>query len=215
MNSWIKQVAVNDKHRCHRKHREPIVMTPFWRLTVSLNDDPEHLMVLPPLDESLRDKITLLRCRYEPMPMPTGTPKEKGAFWAALKVEFPAFTHFLLNEWTPPPGIIESRFGVGHFHNPAILEALSDQSPEKRLLDLIDMELFCSPAPSTTKMRAIDVEKQLTQWDSNCKREAGKLLNFGNAAGAYLGRLAKSHPDRVRKDCVKGGTQWWALIPPD
>jgi hypothetical protein len=213
LGNQIKQVTVNEMHRCHRKHREPIMLPPFWRLTLSLNDDPEHLMVLPPLDESLSDKIMLLKCRKHDMPMPTGTPADKKTFFDALLGELPAFTYSLLNEWTLPEGIESDRFGVQHYHHPEILQALSVQSPEQRLLDLIEMEFFSSSAPSPMEKRATDIEKELTRWDGDCRHAAGKLLNFPSAMGTYLGRLSKSHPKRVQKGAVRDGTQYWVLNP--
>jgi len=214
LGSWIKQVTVNEMHRCHPKYQKPIMLPPFWRLTLSLNDDPEHLMVLPPLDESLNDKIILLKCDKHDMPMPTGSPKEKQAFMAALLGELPALVSFLLNEWTLPADMESSRFGVKHYHHPAVVEALSNQSPEQRLLDLIDMQMFKTPCPEPEIMRAIDVEKELTKWESDTKREAGKLLSYNTAAGTFLSRLSKSHPHRVERSTVRDGTQLWKINPP-
>jgi hypothetical protein len=45
----------------HAKHREALTLDPIWRMTISLNEEPESLQVLPPLDESLEDKIIILR----------------------------------------------------------------------------------------------------------------------------------------------------------
>ena len=57
----IKDITVNDVQSCHAKNRwQAISLRPFWRLSISLNDEPENLMVLPPVDESLSDKLMLL-----------------------------------------------------------------------------------------------------------------------------------------------------------
>jgi hypothetical protein len=40
-------------------------LKPFWRLSITLNDEPENLLILPPLDESLGDKIMLLRAQAQ------------------------------------------------------------------------------------------------------------------------------------------------------
>ena len=214
LGAGIKMATVNGSQRCERKYREALELNPFWRLTISVNDDPEHLMVLPPLDESLSDKIMLLKCRKHEMPMPAGTPAEKEAFWNALMPELPGFAYFLLNEWTVPGELTESRFGVKCYHHTDILEALSAQSPEQQLLDLIDMEIFSSDASGPETVRAIDVQKKLTRYESDCNTAATKLLSFPSATGTYLGRLSKSHPHRVEKGSPRDGTLYWVLNPP-
>jgi mono/diheme cytochrome c family protein len=82
--AYLKGIAANTCQSCHAKNRQPVTLTPFWRLSIPLNDEAENLMVLPPLDESLEDKIILLRARWEAMPMPTGTDEERAAFWQVL-----------------------------------------------------------------------------------------------------------------------------------
>ncbi len=76
----VLHLTTDLKQRCHAKHREPLTLTPFWRLSISVNDEPENLMVLPPIDESLGDKMILLKARRTEMPMPTGTTEERDAF---------------------------------------------------------------------------------------------------------------------------------------
>ena len=73
----IKEFTVNQVQSCHPKQRPAISLTPFWRLSISLNEEPENLLILPPFDESLRDKIILLKTNRCPMPMPTGTEAER------------------------------------------------------------------------------------------------------------------------------------------
>jgi hypothetical protein len=53
-------------------------------------------MILPPIDESLADKMILLRTYTHPMLMETETPEGRAAFWSALNSELPAFVHYLL-----------------------------------------------------------------------------------------------------------------------
>ena len=71
-------------------------------MTISLNDDPEALLVLPPLDDHIEDKIILLRASRFDLPMPTGTTAERGAFWDQLISELPAYVHWLLNDFEIP-----------------------------------------------------------------------------------------------------------------
>ena len=91
----IKQFTVNQVQSHHGKHRQAISLTPIWRLSISVNDEPENLLILPPIDESMRDKLMLLKAFKKPMPMPTNTAAEQKAFWHRIESELPGFLHFL------------------------------------------------------------------------------------------------------------------------
>jgi hypothetical protein len=78
--TYIKSVTASDCTPCFTKYRTPVTLSPFWRLTVSTNDEPENLMIIPVLDESLIDKVMLFETAKHPMPMPTATDAEREAF---------------------------------------------------------------------------------------------------------------------------------------
>ena len=44
----IKEIAVNVDQHCHGKGKTALTLTPVWRMTLSLNDEPERMQVLPP-----------------------------------------------------------------------------------------------------------------------------------------------------------------------
>lgn len=207
----IKGVTVNEGQRLHAKHRDAILLKPFWRLSVSLNDETENLMVLPPVDDSLADKMILLKVSRSVMPMPSDTGEEREAFWGQLLKELPAFISFL-ESWKIPDTLRCPRFGVRHYHNPEILEALDALAPELRLLSLIDATLFTLPH-TYADMTAEVLEQQLTGDGAVNRYEARKLLSWNNATGTYLGRLAKKRPDRV--ESTRSATERkWRLHPP-
>jgi hypothetical protein len=202
--SHLKSVTVNDVQRCHAKNRTPVSLTPFWRLTITINDEPENLMVLPPVDDSIADKIILLRANKRPMPMPTGTLDERHKFWDTLVAELPAYAHWLLHVWDIPTELLSQRFGITHFHHPDILRSLDDLAPEMRLMSLIDGELFKSPTTTEWNGTADELERRLTGSESTCQYEARRLFSFNTAAGVYLGRLAKKQAERVNQRRAKG-----------
>ena len=71
------------------------MLTPFWRLTMSMNEEPEDLMVLPPFDEGIADKIILVKGYDNELVRGMVTGQNQKAVWDAFKAEFPAFLHFL------------------------------------------------------------------------------------------------------------------------
>ena len=105
LGAHIKAFTVNETQSCHIKNRQALTLAPFWRLSISVNDEPENLMILPPISDSeqdsLGDKIILLRAGLADMPMPSEALEQREAFWQTLVSELPAFLHFLSN-WDVP-----------------------------------------------------------------------------------------------------------------
>jgi len=210
--SKIKDMTVNRDQRLHAKGRDALVLRPFWRVSFSLNDEPENLMALPPLDESIMDKISLFLCRKAEMPMPSVTSDERARFWDALRAELPAYVHWL-QSWTLPPELLAHRFGVTHWHHPRIVEEISGLAPEVQLLGFTDSLLFDSPAPGAWIGSAEELQRQLTGSDFRFWRQAEKLLSWSNACGVYLGRLAHKAPHRV-VNLRSGNRRDWRIMPP-
>jgi hypothetical protein len=220
----IKQFTVNHTQSCHDKGRRAITLTPFWRVSISVNDEPEAMMVLPPMSDSdqdsLSDKLFLLRARKVEMPMPTTDQHQREAFWRALVSGLPGFVHFLGN-WRIPEELRHGRFGVKTWHHPQLLAALESLAPETRLLGLIDEEIFSDSElgegavvrgkQTAWKGRAEKLEATLFR--SSFGYEAKKLLSWSSATGTYLGRLASKRPDRVEKD-RSSESRDWIVFPP-
>jgi hypothetical protein len=202
----LKNLTVIDWQRCHAKNRVAISLTPFWRLTVSVNDEPENLMVLPPIDDSIEDNLIILRASKSPMPMPTTTLEQRKAFWETLESESPAFLAHLI-EWQIPRALSSGRFGIAHFHHPEILQTIDNLAPEFRLLNLINDQVFKN-GDDTWEGSAEQLERLLAHEDSACRFEARRLFTFNTACGVYLGRLAKKQPGRFSYDRTRSTRLW-------
>ncbi len=135
----IKAIAVNRSHRIHPKGKEAIEIAPFWRLTISCNPQQESLAVLPHLDESAMDKISLLETQRFKMPMPARTQDEKDRLWQQIEQEAPALIHDLLKYEKPPAHLRdnEGRFDLSAYHNPSVRRIIEEMSPELDLLNNI------------------------------------------------------------------------------
>jgi hypothetical protein len=208
----IKEITANVTHSCHAKFRQAISLSPFWRLSISVNNEPENLMILPPIDESLQDKLIILKAERHDMPMPSVTDEEREAFMTALRAELPHFVDFL-TKWQIPTNLISHRYGITHYHHPEILEALGTLAPETRLLEIIDTELFDSLAPGEWEGSASQLERFLTREASKVNREARLLFSFPTACGTYLGRLQKIHPHRFESRHAERGNSWKIKLP--
>jgi hypothetical protein len=207
----IKSIAVTTAHRIESKGVDSITLSPHWRLIICTNDEPEHLQVLPPIDDGMVDKILLLRCKKAQMPMPTATPAERDAFMSALKSECSGWLYYLTqNAALSDYG--DSRQRVTGWHDEALLDAMGNMSSEAQLLEIIDL---VKPWGSSdyVELTASELESTLTAFDSIVKHKAGKLLSWNNACGSLLGHLSKRHPDRVAKVVTATSRKWRIMSP--
>lgn len=195
----IKNATVSSRlQSCHRKNRQAVTLPAWWRVSITLNDDAEAMMVLPPLDEHVQDKIILLRGSRFDFPMPMSTSAEQEAAWEQLKAEVPAYSHWLLNDFQIPAALADPRrYVVRTWHHPALRTQLESLSPESTLLDMIDEAIFPKEGPAW-RGTAAELQRLLLA-DYRTEPQARRLLDWPNACGTYLGRLAHKQPDRVEE----------------
>jgi hypothetical protein len=215
----IKEITAIEGQNCHKKFRDGITLPVFWRLTISVNDETENLMILPPFDDSISDKLFIFKCQKSQMAMPTATLDERLAFRTKLSTELPAYLHYLLYEWKIEKDFISQRYGITHYQNPDILLQLGELAPETRLLQLIDAEIFktvkpIGPLKDPWEGTSLALEQLLTDYTSTVQRQACELLSWQGACGTYLGRLKKQHPKRVLMERRHPGTRFWTINPP-
>lgn len=204
----IKSGLFSGATRIEAKHRGGFVCRPFWRVVMACNDEPENLLVLPPLTEDIGDKITLLRCHRRPLPMISHTMEEKAAFFGQLMAELPAMLH-AVESWKIPEDMAEERCRITHYHHPELLRALGELSPEAAMLALVDSlvdagNLLLPWTGTAAELKAILLKEPTTS------RDAERLLGWPLAAGTYLGRL---EGNRVTKLSTRKGTQHWRVSP--
>ena len=201
--SEIKQMTVNQTNRYHPKGKQAIVLRPIWRLSITLNDEPECLMVLPPIDDSLVDKIILLRAHRQDLPTETEAQRKK--FWEDLTGELPAFMHWL-EQMEIPTHMASSRFGVSHFHHPELIQAIQQLSPEMKLWGMIEGTVLKDRSEWTGT--ALELETFLCGDSSPVSGEARKLLGFYTACGTYLARLHGIMPKEVEQTRTSNRRDW-------
>jgi hypothetical protein len=199
--SHIKQICVNEVQPCHSKNRPIVNLAPFWRLTLSLNDEPERLLIIPPLTADVEDKLLILRCMPVQWPQPAGIPLDWESLMAAVEEELPAFLHFLLAHKVPP-ALHSARYGVRSWHHPDLLQAIDDLSPEAHLAQLI-LRWIDGPAWRGTSDR---LRTELLNFDDT-QRDARDLLRWPNACGTYLARLAKNPRPPLAVQPQRSGTE--------
>ncbi|WP_438482743.1 DUF5906 domain-containing protein [Oleiharenicola lentus] len=151
--SEIKKFVANNEFRLRAMHKDGFSVEVLRRLVVLVN--LQGILVLPPLDGDVDDKIMLLKGYTRPRPskqittetpleeacwpspMPTRTEAEKESYRATVRAELPAFLWWLLRIFKMPSHVSGGRFIVRHWHHPAIKAELHEMSPHTRLWDLI------------------------------------------------------------------------------
>lgn len=206
----IKEMCVNRELSIHGKGKQAISLPTFRRMTCSVNDEPENLMICPPLDASIEDKIMLFRC--SPDAAPSG--EDRKCNWDRFCAEIPGLRQHVA-KLRIPAKMRCSRYGVASYHHPELLEVLSDVSPEARLLGLIDEILFSQACRKDWREdwsgSAEQLERDLRS--SPFAANVDRLLYFSTAAGVYLGRLKAQHPDRFAMIRTANRREW-TIRPP-
>lgn len=210
--SQLKNMMANEVQRLRRMRLDALSVTPFWRITISVNDEPENLAVLPPIDESLKDKISLLKAFPITPPFAADDIKARNAWRARLSAELPAFM-FWLRSYRVPPSMMNVRYGVVAYQNADLVEALQDLSPERRLMTLIDSLRIWGIDNEDWIGTAAELEERLLEKDKLGR--VSRLLYFQSACGTYLGRLESQFPTRISSGKAKGESRKYTIIPPN
>lgn len=205
----IKDFVVNELQQFHAKGIDAITLTPFWRLSISLNEEVENLQILPPLDESIRDKIMLFRCHMTNLPFDGGDPRKRAKFRSDLSKEIPGFLFWLKN-WEIPAKIRGQRFGVTAALDPTLVAEIDSLSPEFKLWSLIQTAGIIPNNPYGWCGHASELESLLRD---KYRPETERLLSWSTACGVYLARLAQKFPDRISQVRGADNARMWRILP--
>ncbi len=220
----LKEATVNRYYTIHAKNKDEIFLPLFRRGTISVNLELEYLSVLPPMDISIQDKISLFKCSKVVKAFDCLRDKKTGAvsrekIWARVVEELPAFRAWLLKHFPAkaiPKALRDERFVIAAYHHPELQSELSSLSHENRLLELIDAHYFTGSDDdedfvlTTIEKRQSAIQDELMKVNGF---EAQKILRYPGACGSLLGKLAKQNPNRISKRTVNG-VPIWTIKPP-
>lgn len=205
----LKQLAANDSHSLHAKGKDGMTVFPFWRVSVSQNDEQSAIDMIPPL-EIFADKLIMLRCWHpdpEQFKLPA-TDVERQEFRERISAELPAFAAWL-TAWQIPPELTSDRYGVASKVDGWVRNEVQAHSREMSLLECIDVELFKEEHPmvdddsawldeNTWKGNATELSAWLTREASSCRNQARGLFKTVTVLGKMLKSLSDTHPERVK-----------------
>lgn len=181
------------------KGLDAVMVSPFWRLVIAANLEDSSLNVLPTLNESLKDKLILLKARRA-----DGLPEseEKKAEWIAqLRAELPPFAAWLMT-WKPKRGTArDPRTHVVNFWHPEIAAALLEKQPEGKAREVI-AELF----PVAWSGTATEFFKAVRERDGAGHFE--KFFGSIDRCGRILTELARTTPGQFQKTLFEGVSRY-------
>jgi len=231
----VKQTIISDKLRIHTKRKTALNLEMFFRMSISVNDDPDKIRVLPLLTPDMKDKVMLFLVRKAQMPMPTLTLDQRVAFKEKITSELPAYLWWLLDEFEVPAeirrGVDGERLGVDSWRHPRIEREMFDDSPAAELLTLIDAAQWeghylwqlesASSASYYWEGTALALEMLLvgkidrdgrSVYRCTVGKEAERLLAH-NKIDRLLSRLKEDQADRVIKKHRNTGNFWLISRP--
>ena len=204
----LKEFTVNDTLSCHGKGQDAINLVPKWRISISMNGEHENMSQFPPLDDSILDKVMLIKCQMPKYPTDLST-EEGWKEWDKMIDDEISGLAYAIDNWELGP-LAAPRFGVKAYHDRELLEAEDETSPDITLLEIIRKEIIpMFPSETEWSGTALDLQTILTD-RSICSSAAvaSKLFYWAGACGTYLSRASKRKPKAIAKRCVNGIHKW-------
>jgi hypothetical protein len=208
MREFIRRMASNDFDSLHPKNKEAIGLPTLWRMTISCNEEPADLKIIPPLD-GLEDKLMLFKCALASMPMPTGDITARQKFAAAIKGELPAFIDSLLS-FKIPSDLYHERFGIKGYMHPELVRMVRKLDCEEDLLRLIRDAKKLSPQIDLALITAAELHKSLFEIES-LREHLLSITRSPSWVGQLLNKLADRNDGTVTLNTVVKGYQHYTI----
>ncbi len=204
LGDGIKTSLFASSVRIEGKFKNGFSFAPLWRIVIAVNDQPEALMVLPPLSHDLADKLMILKCQKA-----LEMADDDFEIWqATMAAELPAFLRMIENFEIQSENI-EGRCGVKSFYHPEVVDAISELSPEHQLRSLIDTLESSGGVALPWEGTSLALKALMTAQSSAVRLDADRLLgNWPAACGVYLSRLIGKG---VEKLPLRDGDQRWRI----
>lgn len=175
--------------RVEGKNKDAFECAPVQTVVIAVNEGAEHLMVLPEIDDSMRDKIHLMKTA--PVFLPSEIIGNKDLIGERISRSLPGFLHML--EQRDLSKALDARGRLKCFWHQEIVEAIGLLSPEQQLFELIHQLYEIKNLLQQRKTwigTAAMLESMLTEKYSPVSHSASKVLTWRAACGSYLSKLA-------------------------
>lgn len=209
----IKSHTVGAGGMYHAKNRDRVNIRPWRRFVRMMNEEPQILATLPPLESGVDDKVIIFHTRS----MEGGKINMEPIHWFdgvrdAIAEELPAFIHHLLEEYRTPEEALdpERRYAVRSYKNKAIMDVIEIDSPEFYILHKFegdaamtmfsdlgdDLENVSRPYWEGTSNELYDLLADVGS--RNAQMRFRKVCGSPKVLTSQLKSLEKSHPERIQ-----------------
>ncbi len=201
----LKRIIADRELIARAMYKEGVDVPWNGRIVVTLNTDPESLRMLPDLEQTILNKVLLLRAGD---PRISDFPSDE-----EVLAELPAFGSFL-RDFEIPAEIREPRFGVVHWAHPDLLDAAHAESPTTGALEVLSIwrkEYFSGvAAPDATSWigTATELLQLMHRLDSTEAVVRGQFRN-GTSLGRSLNKLVDQKVSWIHKH--HGGRRTYML----
>jgi len=204
LGDGIKSSLFASSVRIEGKFKTGFDFAPLWRIVIAVNDQPESLMVLPPMSKDLADKIMILKC-WKALEL---SDDEFEKWQASIAAELPAFLHHV-ERFEIKPENADGRCGVRCFTHPAVIDTVCELSPEHQLRALIDALEASGGIALPWEGTAAGLKALLCAHTAATRSDAERLLGSWPAAcGVYLARLTGKGIEKLK---LRDGDQRWRI----
>lgn len=200
----IKEFCVELEMSIHGKNKIAVRFPTFRRLSLSFNDEPEHVVIIPPIDSDMKGKIIICKCHVATMD------RDYTVNQARFAADLPALAKFI-TEYRIPKRLQDDRFGVTGWQHPYFLQILNESAPEMQLLDIIEQVICdeCDHDSNVPFWRGSAEELKIQLLASKHHDTVRRLLDWTpSACGMALDKLSRKFPDRFERRKNTGRSVW-------
>jgi len=126
----IKEHVANSEFLMNGKYKQPGRALWHGRLSITLNDDPISLRILPDLDMSVKDKVMIFRMN--------SFSKFTRDFKSKVEKELKYFASYL-KDFVIPDDLVDVRFGVRAYIEESISDMVTADSQWSPIIELLKM----------------------------------------------------------------------------
>lgn len=181
-SSAVKSIVANGTFRYEKKYGSAMDVPFFGRLITTLNEDPNSLAILPDADNSLLDKVMILRTSSRPAPV-AYDPAER---MQVIDRELPYFVRYVLDFQMPDYVELDARLGIKPFHDPELLEDAREVTHTNSLIDTIEIWKHEWARVHSTQRRWAGTPTELLGALRDCAQTTHAVATMNSR---FLGRL--------------------------
>jgi|TARA_R110000772_G_scaffold7287_3_gene24973 hypothetical protein len=119
----------------HPKFQDANVIPWYGRISITCNDDPDSLSIIPNMDMTIRDKVSLYKLNRREIKFPANSDLHK-----ILERELPYFVGYMLHHYDPPIKVLDTvRFGIKPYHHVDLLQTAKEVTSHARLEEIVEI----------------------------------------------------------------------------